>query len=80
MTFIEDAKTQFLKLWSVRFSLMLAVFGAIQTGMAVYDGESIIAPIITALAGIAIAVSRVIAQPALKASNGWEATDGSSTH
>lgn len=72
ITLIDDAKTQFLKLWSVRFSLATSIFGAIQTGMALYDGKSIIVPAVTMVAGIAIAVARVIKQPSLKAEGGFE--------
>jgi len=76
MTLIEDAKTQWYKLWSVRFSLATSIFGAVQTGMAMYDGKSVIVPAITMLAGVAIAIARIIKQPNLKADAGFEVTGG----
>lgn len=74
MTFIDDVKTQWWKLWSVRFSLATSIFGAIQTGMALYDGKSVIVPAVTMVAGVAIAIARVIKQPNLKAEGGFEVT------
>ena len=77
---IDDAKNQFLKLWSVRFSLLLSIFSAVQAAIAVYDQESPWAFVFACFLGIATAISRVIRQPKLKASNGWEVPTTSSAH
>lgn len=75
---IDDARKQFLKLWSVRFSLILSIFSAVQAAIAVYDQQSPWAFVFACLLGIITAISRVIRQPKLKASNGWEITTTSS--
>jgi len=68
---IDDARVQFLKLWSVRFSLMISLFGVVQTGMAIYTDESPWAAVITVVLGVVTAISRVVRQPKLKAKDGW---------
>ena len=72
MTFIDDVKTQWYKLWSVRFSLGLSIVGVFQTAWAMYDGKSVIVPAVTIIGGIVIAISRVLKQDNLQAANGFE--------
>jgi len=66
MKFIDDARAQFPKLWSVRFSLLAAFASAIEAGMHLYAGG--IAPILVVAAGLTslgAAIARVVAQPSV---------------
>uniref|UniRef100_A0AAU6W2M7 Holin n=1 Tax=Pseudomonas phage Touem01 TaxID=3138548 RepID=A0AAU6W2M7_9VIRU len=66
MTFIDDWKRQFPKLWSVRFSLLAALLSGIEVGMQEYfTGKT---PLIAAGAGLfslGAALARVISQPGM---------------
>ena len=66
MNFIQDARKQFPKLWSVRFALLAAIASAIEAGMNLYAGGT--APLLVVAAGLTslgAAIARVVAQPAL---------------
>jgi len=64
--FIEDARKQFPKLWSVRFALLAAVASAIEAGMNLYaTGTAPILVVATGMASLGAAIARVVAQPAL---------------
>ena len=66
MKFIEDARKQFPKLWSVRFALLAAVASAIEAGMNLYaTGTAPILVVATGMASLGAAIARVVAQPAL---------------
>lgn len=66
MNFIEDARKQFPKLWSVRFALLAAVASAIEAGMNLYaTGTAPILVVTTGMASLGAAIARVVAQPAL---------------
>jgi hypothetical protein len=61
-----------LKLWSVRFSLLVSIFGVGQTAWAFYDGRSLLMPALVFLIGVAFLVLRILKQPDLKAEAGFE--------
>lgn len=66
MKFIDDARAQFPKLWSVRFALLAAFASAVEAGMHLYASGT--APILVVAAGLTslgAAIARVVAQPAL---------------
>jgi len=64
--FIEDARKQFPKLWSVRFALLAAVASAIEAGMNLYaTGTAPILVVATGMASLGAAIARVIAQPSV---------------
>ena len=66
MKFIEDARKQFPKLWSVRFALLAAVASAIEAGMNLYaTGTAPILVVATGMASLGAAIARVIAQPSV---------------
>jgi len=64
--FIEGARAQFPKLWSVRFALLAAFASAIEAGMHMYASGT--APILVVAAGLTslgAAIARVVAQPSV---------------
>ena len=66
MKFIEGARAQFPKLWSVRFALLAAFASAIEAGMHMYASGT--APILVVAAGLTslgAAIARVVAQPSV---------------
>ena len=66
MKFIDDARAQFPKLWSVRFALLAAFASAVEVGMHLYASGT--APMLVVAAGMTSlggALARVVAQPAL---------------
>jgi len=64
--FIEDARKQFPKLWSVRFALLAAVASAIEAGMNLYaTGTAPILVVATGMASLGAAIARVVAQPSV---------------
>ncbi len=66
MKFIDDARAQFPKLWSVRFALLAAVASAIEAGMHLYaNGTAPILVVAAGLTSLGAAIARVVAQPAL---------------
>ena len=66
MKFIEDARKQFPKLWSVRFALLAAVASAIEAGMNLYaTGTAPILVVATGMASLGAAIARVVAQPSV---------------
>ena len=66
MNFIEDARKQFPKLWSVRFALLAAVASAIEAGMNLYaTGTAPILVVATGMASLGAAIARVVAQPSV---------------
>jgi len=66
VNFIEDARKQFPKLWSVRFALLAAVASAIEAGMNLYaTGTAPILVVATGMASLGAAIARVVAQPSV---------------
>ena len=66
MNFIEDARAQFPKLWSVRFALLAAIAWAVEAGMHLYaSGTAPIRVVAAGLTSLGAAIARVVAQPAL---------------
>lgn len=66
MTFIEEAKKQFPKLWSVRLSLLAGVLSSLEAGVATYlTGKPALVAIAAALVAFAAAFARIVAQPQL---------------
>jgi len=66
MKFIDDWKTQFPKLWSVRFALVAALASTIETGMNLYaTGTAPLLVVASGLTSIGAAIARIVAQPAL---------------
>ena len=66
MKFIEDARKQFPKLWSVRFALLAAIASAIEAGMNLYaTGTAPILVVATGMASLGAAIARVVAQPSV---------------
>jgi len=64
--FIEDARKQFPKLWSVRFALLAAIASAIEAGMNLYaTGTAPILVVATGMASLGAAIARVVAQPSV---------------
>jgi hypothetical protein len=64
--FIDDARAQFPKLWSVRFALLAAIASAVESGMHLYASGT--APILVVAAGLTslgAAIARVVAQPSV---------------
>jgi hypothetical protein len=67
MNFIDDAKRQFPKLWSVRFALLAAAASGIETAMHLYaTGTAPLLVIAAGLSSLGAAIARVIAQPSLE--------------
>lgn len=66
MTFIDDWKRQFPKLWSVRLALLAALASTIETAFNLYaTGTAPILVVASAFVSIGSAVARIVAQPAL---------------
>lgn len=66
MTFIDDWKRQFPKLWSVRLALLAAVLSALEVGFNVYaTGQPPLIALSAMLVSLGSAIARVVAQPAL---------------
>lgn len=66
MKFIDDARKQFPKLWSVRFALLAALASAIETGANLYaTGTAPLLVVATCMASLGAAIARVIAQPSV---------------
>ena len=67
MEFIEEAKKQFPRLWSVRLSLLAGLLSSLEAGADMYlTGKPALAAVAAALVAFAAAFSRIVAQPALK--------------
>lgn len=70
MTLIDDAKTVLLKAWSVRLALLGAMFSALEVALPFFMPLNILPPstmaVLALLASTGAAISRVIAQPAMK--------------
>lgn len=70
MTLIDDAKTILLKAWSVRLALLGALFSALEVALPFFAPLDILPPstmaVLALLASTGAAISRVIAQPAMK--------------
>ncbi|WP_373379918.1 hypothetical protein [Cupriavidus nantongensis] len=67
MEFIEEAKKQFPRLWSVRLSLLAGLLSSLEAGAEMYlTGKPAPAAVAAALVAFAAAFSRIVAQPALK--------------
>lgn len=67
MTLIEDAKTVFLKAWSVRLSLLAALLSAAEVSLpffAPWMPEHVMA-ILAVLVGAGAAIARIVAQPTM---------------
>lgn len=66
MKFIDDWKSQFPKLWSVRLSLVAALASGAETGMNLYStGTAPLLVVATAMISIGAAIARIIAQPSV---------------
>ncbi|MBD8654109.1 hypothetical protein IFT68_00525 [Oxalobacteraceae sp. CFBP 13730] len=66
MKFIEDARSQFPKLWSVRFALLAAIASAIEAGMNLYaSGTASLLVVAAGLTSLGAAIARVVAQPSV---------------
>lgn len=75
MTFIEDWKRQFPKLWSVRLALLAALISAFEVGFNLYvDGKPPLIALSAMLVSLGSAIARVIAQPTVTG-NGATAED-----
>jgi hypothetical protein len=70
MKFIDDWKTQFPKLWSVRLSLLAGLAGAAETGYQIYlTGQPPLIALSATLLSFGAAIARIVAQPSVT-SNG----------
>ena len=72
MKFIEDWQQKFPKLWSVRLSLLAALFGAVEVVLPLFQTfvpRGTFA-IVSAVVAIGAAVARVIAQPSVTGNGG----------
>lgn len=66
MKFIDDARKQFPRLWSVRLTLLAAVASAIETGVHLYaTGTAPLLVIGSFFASIGAAIARIVAQPSV---------------
>ena len=66
MKFIDDARAQFPKLWSVRFALLAAIASAIEAGMNLYaSGTTPLLVVAAGLTSLGAAIARVVAQPSV---------------
>lgn len=67
MTLIEDAKQVFLHAWSVRLSLLAALFGAAEVALPFF--ASFLPPhtmaILAVVASAGAAIARIVAQPSM---------------
>lgn len=64
MNLIEDWKTQFPKLWSVRLTLLAALASSIEAGVNLYaTGTAPILVIAAILTSLGAALARIVAQP-----------------
>lgn len=67
MEFIEEAKKQFPRLWSVRLSLLAGLLSSLEAGADMYvTGKPTMAAVAATVVAFAAAFSRIVAQPALK--------------
>lgn len=63
---IEDWKSLWPKLWSIRLSLLAAFASAIETGMTLYAGGTPPWMVIAAgFTSVGAAIARIIAQPSV---------------
>jgi len=66
VNFIEDARKQFPKLWSVRFALLAAIASAVEAGMHLYaTGTAPLLVVAAGLTSLGAAIARVVAQPSV---------------
>lgn len=66
MNFIEDARKQFPKLWSVRFALLAAIASAVEAGMHLYaTGTAPLLVVAAGLTSLGAAIARVVVQPSV---------------
>lgn len=66
MTFIDDWKRQFPKLWSVRLALLAGLASAVESGYQIYlTGQPPLIALSATLLSLGAAIARIIAQPSV---------------
>lgn len=69
MTFIDDWKQMFPRLWSVRLALLAAILSAFEVGFNLFaTGTAPVIAVIAMLVSLCAAFARVVAQPAVTGS------------
>lgn len=68
MQLIEDWKTKFPKLWSVRLSILAGVLSSAEAGVEIWlTGKPAMVALLVALVSFGAAFSRIVSQPNLDA-------------